>query len=158
MLARLFPKAAGNAEYRGWRAGIWLMVPVAALRLVEGINSILSTRQVAMTADGIPLDTYGPAGAAAVISLFALGGLALVLTALLAAAVLIRYRGLIPFTYVLLLLDVLGTKWLLIVHPIARAGAAKIGAFSIGALMNWGIIAVIVLGLAFSLLSRRSAP
>jgi hypothetical protein len=46
--------------------------------------------------------------------------------------VLVRYRAMIPFMYLLLLVLQLGSKALVLVNPIARSGAATVGAFSIG--------------------------
>ena len=123
-----------------------------------GLACVLNTRHTAVTADGIPLSSYAPAAADAVVTLFALSGLAFVLMGLTAGVVLLRYRALLPLTYLLLLADTLGRRWIVAAHPIARGGATDIGGFSLGALVNWSIIAMIVLGLAFSLLRRKDAP
>ena len=63
MLGRLFPTQFDN-DYDGQPLAMWLLVPILLLRLVIGFNSIISTRMVAVDADGIPLKSFGAAGAA----------------------------------------------------------------------------------------------
>jgi hypothetical protein len=120
MLRRIFPRQFDNF-YRGHWLAIWILVPVVLLEFVIGANSIINTRSVAIGADGIPLDRFDAEAATTVISLFALLGLARVLFALQAMMVLIRYRAMIPFTYLLLLVLQLGSKALLVLHPDIRS-------------------------------------
>jgi hypothetical protein len=156
MLTRIFPRQADN-DYRGWRLGLWLMLPAVLLRAVEGVNSILRTHDVAVTADGIPLDTYPQAAADTAMTLFALNGLSLVLLALIGTVVLLRYRALIPFAYLLMLIDALGGKAIVMLHPIVRGGATKVGGISAGAIVNYTLLALLVIGFALSLVPRKSA-
>jgi hypothetical protein len=156
MIGRLFPRQADN-NYRGWWLGIWLFVPALLLRAIEGINSILRTRDVAITADGIPVDSYAKPAADTVITLFALNGVTYVMLALLGTVALIRYRVLVPFIYLLMLLEVAAAKAIVAAHPIVRAGATKVGAFSAGALVNDAILGLLVLGFVVSLIPRRTA-
>ena len=154
MLNRIFPRQFDN-NYRGHWLAIWLLVPLVIARLAMGTNSMLNTRLVATTADGIPLDSYGAAGAEAVIALFALSGLFLLLLALQGVVVLIRYRSMIPFMYLLLLIQQLGNRALILAHPIAKSGAptAKLGtAFVIA------ILAITIAGFVLSLLHKQAAP
>ena len=58
---RLLPRQVDDA-YRGRRLAIWLLVGVVLTRLAMGANSIVNT---------IPLSSYDPAAAHAVIGLFA---------------------------------------------------------------------------------------
>jgi hypothetical protein len=148
MRSRIFPKQFDN-NYRGHWFGMWLLVPIVLLRLVIGTNSVLNTRLVATTADGIPLDSFGTAGADAVIALFALLGLYLLLFALLGVVVLIRYRAMIPFMYLLLLIQQLGSRALGMLHPIGRFGASST---QIGSALVLGILAATVIGFILSLL------
>lgn len=154
MLGRIFPKQFDNF-YRGHWLAIWLLVPIVLLRLVIGANSILNTRLVATTADGIPLDSFGAAGAEAVIALFALLGLYFVLLALLGILVLIRYRAMIPLMYLLLLAQQLGGRVLGLLHPIARSGASSA---QLGSALILGILAATVLGFVLSLLGNSRSP
>src|SRR3954453_21156821 len=57
MLKTLLPRQADNA-YRGQKPALWVFGFVVLLRLVMGFNVTLNPREVATTADGIPLDTF----------------------------------------------------------------------------------------------------
>jgi len=103
---------------------------------------------VARSADGIPLDTFTPAGAQAVISIFALLGLSQFMICLLGVAVLARYRALVPFMFALLLLEFLSRRVILLVLPIVRTGTPP------GFFVNLVLLALMVVGLALSLRSH----
>jgi hypothetical protein len=147
MLSRIFPNQFDNASYGGHRFGIWLFVPVLMVELAIGLNSIINTRFVATSADGIPLDSYDAAGAAAVVSLFALLGLSRALIGLTGLMALIRYRAMIPFMYLLLLALQFGTKALVFLHPIAPSGPSG----GIGSVFILGVTIVMLAGFGLSL-------
>ncbi len=153
MFGRLFPTQLDN-NFRGWRLAIWLFVPIVLLKAVIGVNSIIMTRQVASSADGIPLDSYGAAAAQAVIALFALLGMWQLILALIAFVALIRYRAMIPFLYLVLLIQMLANRALNFLHPIAPAVGA---AAAPGTYLSLGILAATVLGLVLSVLDRGAA-
>src|SRR5665213_3048103 len=104
MLTRIFPQRLDN-HFDGYRLAIWLLVPVVILKLVIGGNSMINTRHVATTADGIPLASFNAGGAQAVVSLFALLGLFQFLLGAQGVLVLIRYRAMIPLMYLLLIVQ-----------------------------------------------------
>src|SRR4051795_7623831 len=104
MLALLFPKEFDNT-YRGHPLGRWLFLFVVLARLAIGINSTINTRFVAMSADGIPLDRYGAAAADTVTALFGISGFFLLLLSLVGLFVFFRYRAMIPFMFLILLVD-----------------------------------------------------
>lgn len=150
MLGRVFPRQFDNT-YRGHWLAVWILVPVVLLELVIGANSIINTRSVAMGADGIPLDRFGAEAATAVISLFALLGLSRLLFALLGVMALIRYRAMIPFIYLLLLVLQLGSKALLLLHPAIRSIGHNSAS---GSAVILALIAMLVTGFVLSLLGR----
>jgi len=152
MLSRIFPKQFDNA-YRGHRFGLWLFVLVVLMELSMGANSLFNTRTVVMLADGIPLDHYDAGGADAVIALFAIAGLFRVLLALQGVVVLIRYRAMIPFMYLLLLILHLGSKALLLAHPVARSGVSSA---HLGSAFILALLAMLLIGLVLSLLNKPS--
>ena len=123
MLALLFPREFDNT-YRGQWVGRWLFIFVVLARLAIGINSTVNTRFVAMSADGIPLDRYGAAAADTVTTLFGISGSFLVLLSLMGLLVFFRYRAMIPFMFLLLLVDQLARRVILLLHPIAKSGVA----------------------------------
>lgn len=150
MLNRLFPKQIDNS-YGGYRLAIWILVAVVAVRLLIATNSILFARHIAATADGIPLDSYGPAAAATIVQIFALLGLHLFIQSLLGVVVLIRYRAMIPLMYLILVLQQVGQKVLHAVYPdVPSAGAP-------GTTVALSIFAVTLIGFFFSLLDRSSS-
>ena len=147
MLNRIFPKQFDNS-FQGSRLAIWLLIPILLLRAIIGFNSMAFTRSVAMTADGIPLDKFGPDAAQTVIALFALLGLLIFLFALLGVVVLIRYRAMIPFMYLVLLAQQLGSKVLLLVYPVVRSGQTTSGSAVVLV-----ILTLTVLGFVLSLVN-----
>lgn len=150
MFGRLFPTQLDN-NFRGWRLAIWLFVPIILLKTVIGVNSIVDPHRVASTADGIPLDSYGAAGAQAVVALFVLLGMWQLILALIAFVALIRYRAMIPFLYLVLLVQMLANRGLDYLHPIAPAAASGV---SPGTFVSLGLLAATVLGLVLSVLDR----
>jgi hypothetical protein len=154
MLNRIFPKQFDNT-FRGHRLGIWLFVPVVLMELSMGANSIINTRTVAMLADGIPFDRYSAGGADAVIALFAIAGLFRVLFALQGVVVLIRYRAMIPFMYLLLLILHLGSKALLLVNPIVKSGVSSA---QLGSAFVLALLAMLLIGFVLSLQNKPVSP
>jgi hypothetical protein len=149
MLNRIFPKTADNASYRGSVIAVWLLVPIAFMRALQGANSIWQPALVATGADGIPLDSYGHAAAGMIVLLFALLGLYLILMALIALVILIRYRALIPLAYLLFLASLLGTRAINALYPTGRAEGTPIGFY-----INMGLLAAMALGFILSLVGR----
>jgi len=154
MLNRIFPKQFDNT-YRGHRLAIWLFALIVLMELSMGANSIINTRIVAMSADGIPLDQYGAGGADAVIALFAIAGLFRVLLALQGVVVLIRYRAMIPFMYLLLLILHLGSKALLLLNPVAKSGVSTA---QLGSAFVYAIIGMLLIGFVLSILNKSNSP
>lgn len=157
MLDRLFPQSIDNA-YRGRRLGLWLFVPILIVELMIGGNSMINPHTVAATADGIPVDSYGAAGAAQVVSLFALLGFCRLLFALLGVLALVRYRAAIPLVYLMFLALHLGNKLLNLAHPTVSSGVPSAG---LGSAVVLTLLAMLLVGFALSLFevppSRRAA-
>jgi hypothetical protein len=158
ILNRIFPKQFDNS-YRGHWLSLWLLVPIALVKATQGVNSIIMTREVAMKADGIPLESFDGPAAATVVALFALVGLYALILPLQSLLVLIRYRAMVPFMFLMLLLFQGGGRLLLLLNPLVRSSAQSItfGGFSVGTIINLAILAVTVLGFVLSLQNRESA-
>src|ERR1019366_7118783 len=107
-------------SYRGYRLALWIFGLVVAMKTGIALNAIFNGHFVAISADGIPLDS------------------------------LVRYRTLIPFMYVLLLLEHLGRRLFLTVMPIPRVGAPP------GGFVNLLLLSLMVIGLVLSLRRRTS--
>lgn len=149
MFNQLFPQRIDNT-YRGHKLALWLFGLLVLMKTAMSVNSIFLGHKIATSADGIPLDTFPPAAAQTVLALFAIWGLAHVMICLLCVLVLVRYRALIPFMFLFLLLEHLGRKLLLQFIPIVRTGTPP------GSYVNLALLAVMIVGLALSL-SRKSA-
>ncbi len=157
MFSRLFPPQIDN-NYRGYWLAIWILVPILLAKFfmglnVAGLNPWISNRQIAQTADGIPLESFGAEAASTVMFLFASWGLILFVLSLLGIVVLIRYRAMIPLMYLLLSIEQFGRTWISLANPIVGAvkGAAKTGEYSVGFIVNWGFVAALAIGLALAL-------
>ena len=150
MLSRLFPPQADN-RFDGHRAALWLLGLFVALRLVMGLNSIFNTASVAAGADGIPLETFGPAAAQTILTLFALTALGQLMLALVALGALVRYRALVPLIYLLLIGDHLVRRAVIALHDVARDDGSVVGWYIFA-----GLLALLSVGLILSLLPRRS--
>ncbi|MBB6250572.1 hypothetical protein [Nitrospirillum iridis] len=151
MLNRLLPRSL-NDGYYGSQIGLWLFGVVLFIEGGIGLRSALQPRLVAMGADGLPLDKFDPAAAAAVVALFALVGLARLAIALMGVVTLARYRALVPLFYLQLLFFQVGSKLLLTLNPIARND--DVGSRS-GSAIIWGLTALLVVGFALSLVGGR---
>jgi hypothetical protein len=147
-LNALFPRSIDN-NYSGRKAALWLLAILVFVKGAMGVNSIFNGDAVATTADSIPLESFSPAGASAVLAFLALWGWSLLLFSLLGVLALVRYRALVPLVFLLLLLEQLGRKWILLAMPIAKAGPSP--AFCINTLL----MAAMVVGLALSLWSKH---
>src|SRR5512134_327648 len=137
MFDRLLPPRIDNA-YRGHRVALWLFGVVVFMKTSIGLGTIFNGRNAAITADGIPLDTFTPAGAEAFVSVFAIWGLAQLTIGLLCILVLVRYRAMVPFMFALVLLEHLGRKLILFAMPIARTGTPP------GFLINLALVALMI--------------
>jgi hypothetical protein len=150
MLERLFPRQVDN-RFDGRRAAVWLLALLIGLKLMVSLNSILNTESVAESADGFPLASYGGDGARAVLMLFALGAVANLAMALFGVAVLLRWRALVPFVYLLSLLEHGGRRLVVESYAIERAqGMSGAGA------INLAILALLLIGLGLSLWRREA--
>lgn len=155
MLGRLFPKKIDN-DYRGSWIALWLLAPVVLLKLaigfnVGGFNPYVSNRRVLISADGIPLDSFGAEAAQTVVYFGASWGLSMTLLCVLAIIAFIRYRAMIPLVYLLFAAEQIGRK-AMSTHYFPSDGS---GAMSIGAMINWGFTGALAVGFVLSLVPRR---
>jgi len=144
MLNQFLPKHVDNT-YRGHRLGLWLFALLVLMKGGIAVGTIFNGRNAAISADGIPLDAFTPAGEQAFVSLFAAWGLAQLMLNLMGLLVLIRYRALLPFMFALLLLEHLSRKLIFLVIPIPTTGTPP------GLFINLVIVAVMIVGLVLSL-------
>ena len=152
MFNQLLPQRADNA-YRGHRIALVLFGLLLLMKAGISLGSIFNGYTAASAADGIPVDTYTPAGARTVVSLFALLGLSNLVVCVVGAVVLFRYRSLISFMFALLLAQQLGRGLILQFLPVERTGTPP------GSAINLAIFGMMIVGLALSSWSQhRSRP
>ena len=147
MFKRLLPGHIDNT-FRGSRLALWFLALLVRMKAAMGLNSVLNGRVVASSADGIPLDTFTPDGAQAVVSLFAIWGLSQLFFSLLGLLVLVRYRAMVPLMFALLLSEHLSRKLILHIMPIVKVGTPP------GTAVNLVLLGLMVAGLALSLWTR----
>jgi hypothetical protein len=147
-MSRFFPPSIDNT-YRGYKAALWLFGALLLLRIVMSVNCIFNGYSVATTADGVPVDTFTPAGRQQVVYLFAAWGLAQLVISLIGVLALIRYRSVVPFMFALLLIEILSRK--LIGRFIPTVSSATAPALYV----NLTLITLMVAGLALSLWPRK---
>jgi hypothetical protein len=151
MPSPILPERIDNT-FRGHPLAIWLLVPVVVVKTGIALGTIVNGRNVAQSADGIPLDSFGAAGASAVVSLLAIWGLSQLVFSVLGVLALVRYRAMIPFVYFVLLIEHLARRWMLLVKPIVRTGTPP------GLYINLALLVLMIVGLALSLRSRAGSP
>jgi hypothetical protein len=151
MFDLLVPRTLDN-RFRGQRAALWLFALVVLVKLGIGFGTIFNGHSAASSADGIPLDTFSPAGARAVVSLFAAWGFAQVMIGALCVLALVRYRAMVPLLFALLLLEHLGRKLIFHLMPVATTGTPP------GFFINLALLALMLVGLALSLWPRAGIP
>lgn len=152
MLNRLFPKQFDNT-YTGWRLALWLFVLVMAAKGLQATESILNTREVAVNADGIPLDSFPPAAATEVLSIFAVLGIYLLILPLQSVIVMLRYRAMVPFMYLCMIVLQLSIRLLHLFRDTPPSGALD---HPVGFYVNIAILTVTVVGFVLSLLPRKT--
>ncbi len=145
----LLPQRADNA-YRGHRLALVLFGLLLLVKTAISLGSIFNGRTAATSADGIPIDTYTPAGARTVLSLFAMLGLSNLVVCVIGIVVLARHRGLIPFMFALFLMQQLSRRLVFECFPIARTGTPP------GSSINLVILAIMIVGLTLSLWQRQT--
>ena len=151
LLKRIFPERFDN-RYRGHQIALWLLWPIALLNAAISLGAIFNPDGGAQSADGIPLNTFGPAGAEAVIHVVALLGLASLLLYLLFVLALLRYRAMIPLLYVLLIVDDIAHKAIGVMKPIAHTGGMT------ASIVDLVLIGLGAVGLVLSLSGRGYSP
>lgn len=123
LLARLFPPRLDN-EFPDNRIALWAFHGLTLVTLWRSLHHVLATDGGAQTIATIPLDRYDPAASATIIAMFALWGLAQLITALVMLLACVRYRSIIPLLWLLVLVEYAG-RWLVLhAKPIATIGTA----------------------------------
>ncbi|MGD2176324.1 MAG: hypothetical protein PVG71_00720 [Anaerolineae bacterium] len=126
MLDTLFPTQVSN-DYEGSPIARWVFAVITSVTIGRSLVHVTAPDGGAQSIVTIPLDTFTPGGAAAVVLLFSLWGLSQLLIGIICVVVIWRYRTLIPFMYLLVTLEY-GMRIVLgIFKPIQTTGTAPGG-------------------------------
>ena len=107
ILTRLFPAQFDNV-FRGNRLALWVFYALTALTLWRSQHHITAPDGGAQSIATIPLESYTQGGAASVIAVFALWGLAQLSIAIIMLIASIRYRSMVPLLWLLILFEYVG--------------------------------------------------
>jgi hypothetical protein len=144
MLTRLLPARADN-DYRGRRAALWLLVPIAAMKVALSSTHLFRFDGGAQSIATIPLDGYPASASQNIVALFARLGLEQALLACIYLLILVRYRALIPLAYLMLVVHYFGGRLVAAAKPLSLAGTSGAGTPAL-------VVAVLaVIGLVLSL-------
>jgi hypothetical protein len=144
MVNFLLPRTADNT-YRGHKLGLWIFAVVVLLKIGIALGSLFNGPNAAAQADGIPLNTFGATGARDFLSLDAGLSVTLLMMAVIAVIVLLRYRALVPLMFTILLAEQLLRRLAYQVVPMIRVGTPP------GIWINLVLVVLMVVGLALSL-------
>jgi len=148
MLDKIFPRKVSN-DYQGKPIAKWVFIVITLVTIVRSLIHIFAADGGAQSIATIPLDNYSEAAAATVILMFSLWGLSQFLMGFVYAIVLWRYQVLIPFMYVLLIIEY-GMRIILgMLKPIETVGTAP------GGIGNFLILPLVIIMLILSLLKPK---
>jgi hypothetical protein len=123
MFESIFPRSPEPA-YRGHPVARWVLLVLTVITVGRSLIHMFKYDGGAQSIATIPLDTFTPAGANAVILIFALWGLSQLLLGLVYAVVFWRYPALIPFAYLLFIAEYVGRGLLGLSNPIETVETA----------------------------------
>lgn len=144
MLNALLPPRLDN-EYRGSQSALWLFAFVVTMKALQSLAILFNGYNTAVGADGIPLATFEPATAQAVVAVFAQGSLWRLFFCLVCGLVLFQYRSAVPLMFALLGLNYLAARLVFTLVPMSRVGTP------IGPLVNLVLFVIMLVGLGLSL-------
>ena len=147
LLSTLLPPSADNTV-RGMKLPVYVFALIAIVSTVRSLIHLLAPDGGAGTIAGMDLNVPVANG---IIFAFALWGSSQLVYALIQLAVAFRYRSLIPFMYVLLILEALLRMLVSRMKPVTFAHTPP------GAIGNWVILPLAALMLALSLRRRQVA-
>lgn len=151
MLNQVLPPSIDNT-YRGYKLALWLFGVVVFVKMAQAVVVIFNGYSVLKSADGVPLETFTPASAQTVVSIWALYGLSRLFILLLCVLTLLRYRSAIPFMFTLLILNYLAGELILRFLPLVRTGTPP------GPVVNLILFVLMIAGLGLSLANRSKPP
>ena len=156
MFQLLFPKVIDN-KYRGSWLALVLFVPVMLLKLsmgfhVAGFNPMIDPRNILISADGIPLDSFSAEAVSTIVFFANAWGFSLFVIMLFSLVALLRYRAMLPLAILFVAIEQVGRKAM----NIAQDGW-RLDDMTTGNIINYVLSALLLLALVLSMSRRKSA-
>lgn len=148
IFSRLLPETASN-DYRGSRVALAVFALITLITLGRSLVHVFAPDGGAQSIASVPLDSFTPDGADAVIFVFSLWGLAQLLMGGVYVIVLLRYRTLVPLMYGFVLVEYSMRLVIGQMKPIVTAATAP------GEIGNYVMVPLAALMLALTLWPRR---
>jgi hypothetical protein len=149
MLNKVLPQCIDNT-YRGHKLALWIFAFVVFVKTLQAVLVLFDGYSTAVSADGLPLDSYTPAASQTIVTLFALSGYSRLNMSALYVLAWVRYRRAIPLMFILLTLDYPARQVIFHFLPIVRTGTP------IGVVVNLVLFALTIIGLVLSLWTRET--
>ena len=122
----ILPTIVDN-DYRGHKVALWFFYLITAVTVVRSCIHMFKSDGGAQSIGTIPLDTYSENGVGVIIGMFAYWGLSQLMFGIMQVIVALKYKSLIPFMYLMLILEWGGRLALGMYKPIETAGQAPGG-------------------------------
>ena len=100
----LFPTPVSNT-FPGYKVALFVFVLITVMTIVRSGIHIIAPDGGAQSIASIPLNTFSEAASSAIVLIFSLWGLAQLLMGIIYVVVFIKYKSLIPFMYVLIIVE-----------------------------------------------------
>lgn len=143
----LFPDP--SAGYRGTRFSLWALAAMTALTTVRSLVHVFAPDGGAGSIAGLDVSVEGGTN---LIALFGQWGWEQLLLSLVSAVVLVRYRLLVPFAWLLQTLDWGGRMLVGVLKPLVAAAPPP------GAIGNWVFLPLALVALWFALPRSERRP
>jgi hypothetical protein len=145
---KILPKTIDNV-YKGNLISKYVFLLLTVVTIVRSLIHIFAADGGAHSIATIPLDSYTSEGAATVIMIFSLWGLAQLLMSVVYGVVYLRYKSLISAMYVLLIIEYIMRIVIGIMKPIVTVGTAP------GGIGNYILVPLCVTMLLLSLIKSK---
>lgn len=160
MLNKIFPTSFDN-NYRGRLIAIWFLIPITLMKLVigfniSGFNPFVSPANILETVDKVPLSQLSAIAVENILFSSMAWGLTMLIFGLISTIILIRYRGMIQFMYLVFIFEQFGRQY--ISFKLSTAPLQKADLFSPAALINWTFAALLIIGFILSIWQKRGSP
>lgn len=123
MINQIFPKQINN-DYTGSLIAKYVFICITIITLVRSCIHMFASDGGAQSIATIPLDTFSHNAAATIILIFSLWGLSQIIIGIIYIIVIWRYQKLIPFMYLLMIVEYAMRTIFMLSKPIHVTGSA----------------------------------